>query len=149
MPTTLTSTATKFECLSEDVGKKKHDFSSDTFKIGLVTSAQTLTPAGQDTYSDITQEVANGNGYTTGGITLASVTFSRTGAVSTFDAADPMWTASGAITARQYFVYNDTHASKPLLFFGLLDDTNSDVVLASPESLVVKINASGLFTVGA
>ena len=149
MPTTLTSTATKFECLSEDMGKKKHDFSSDTFKLALITSAQTLTAAGQTVYADITGEVANGNGYTTGGATLSNVTYTRTEAVSKFDCDDQVFTATGAITARQYVVYNDTHASKPLVYFGLIKNDNTDVVLANTETLTFIFNASGLFTVGA
>lgn len=149
MATTLTSTLTKFECLSEDLGEKKHDLSADTFKIALVTSAQTLTAAGQTVYADITAQVANGNGYTTGGNALVTPTYTRTGAISKFDFVDPVWTASGAITARQYVIYNDTHASKPLICFGLLNNANTDVVLASGEVLTVVVNAGGLFTVGA
>src|SRR5512139_842973 len=95
------------------------DYLSDTIKILLCTS--TYTPA-QDTHvfrSDLTNEVANGNGYTTGGATLASKTLDYTAGTNVikFDAADVSWTTS-TITARYAVIYDDTpgtDATKPLL----------------------------------
>ena len=147
MPTTINSTISRFNCLSEDIGKKKHDFSADTFKLALVTSAQTLTASGQSVYSDITAELANGNGYTTGGLTLTA-SFSRTDSVSTFDFSDAVLTATGAITARQYVIYNNTHASKPLVCFGSINSADIDVELVSGEVLTIIPNVSGLFFIG-
>ena len=53
-------------------------------------------------------QVANGNGYTTGGVALASkaVTENSTSWVL-FDAADPEWT-SATFTARGALIYNKT-----------------------------------------
>src|SRR5512139_1989522 len=95
------------------------DFLSDTIKVLLCTS--TYTPA-QDTHvfhSDITNEVANGNGYTTGGATLANKTLGYTAGTNVikFDADDVSWTSS-TITARYAVIYDDTPATsgtKPLL----------------------------------
>jgi hypothetical protein len=64
------------------LANKEIDLDSDTIKATLHTSAYTPN---QDTHayvSDITSEVANGNGYGTGGITLANKVVSYTGATT-------------------------------------------------------------------
>lgn len=148
MAQTLTGTTSKFNCLSEDLAKKKHDLSADTLKLGLVTSAQTLTVSGQSVYADITAELTTANGYTAGGITATSVTVNRSGAVTTLDFADVTWTASGALAFRQWFLYNDTAASKNLIAFGLCKNDNTDVSLISGETYTLNVNVSGLITIG-
>jgi hypothetical protein len=100
-------------------GAPNIDYLSDTIKVALCTSS--YTPA-QDThvfYSDLTNEVANGNGYTTGGATLGSKTLDYTSGTNVikFDAADTAWTSS-TITARYAVIYDDTPATagtKPLM----------------------------------
>ena len=52
-------------------------------------------------------EVANGNGYTTGGEALASKTVAENSTSGVFDAADPQWT-SATFTARGALIYNKT-----------------------------------------
>lgn len=58
------------------------DYLSDTIKILLCTSSYTPDLAAHDFHNDITNEVANGNGYTTGGATLTGKTASLVGAAS-------------------------------------------------------------------
>lgn len=57
------------------------NISSDALKAALCTSAQALSAgfvgaSGDSRYADLTAEVANGNGYTTGGAALAGVALS-------------------------------------------------------------------------
>jgi hypothetical protein len=52
-------------------------------------------------------EVANGNGYTTGGVALASKAVTENSTSGVFDAADPEWT-SATFTARGALIYNKT-----------------------------------------
>ncbi|MBX9899388.1 MAG: hypothetical protein K2Y28_01275, partial [Burkholderiaceae bacterium] len=62
-----------FSKLSEHLARGAIDFSSASFKILLVTSA--LTEANLDSWvfrSAVTNEVANGNGYATGGVAIAA-----------------------------------------------------------------------------
>jgi len=70
---------------------------SDTIMIALYTSSATLN-ATTDGYIT-SNEVANGNGYTTGGEALASKTVIENGTSGCFDSADPAWT-SATFTAR-------------------------------------------------
>ena len=95
------------------------DFDGDTIKVVLVTDS--YTPDADDTqYSDVSaNEVANGNGYTTGGYTVAlTVTDDDANDRVVIDSADPTWTASsGSIGPFRYAIwYDDTHASDLLLY---------------------------------
>ena len=78
---------------------------SDTLHIALYTSSATLSAA-TDGYITA-NEVANGNGYTTGGIALASKTVEENSTSGVFDAADPEFT-SATFTARGALIYNKT-----------------------------------------
>jgi len=78
---------------------------SDNIYIALYTSSASL---GAATDGYVTSgEVANGNGYTTGGNALASKTVEENGTSGVFDAADPEWT-SATFTARGALIYNKT-----------------------------------------
>ena len=67
-------------------------------------------------------EVANGNGYTTGGNALVNVTWTESAGISTLDANDPAWTLS-TFTARYAVIYDDTASGKPLIcLYDFLDD---------------------------
>jgi len=123
------------------------DLDTNTFKMALFQStsnAATLSTAG---YAALTNEVANANGYTTGGVTLTSVTWGQTSGTGTFDCADAVWTASGgSIAARFAVIYDDTPAGKTLVGYSLLDTTPADVTATDGNTLTVAIHANGVFT---
>lgn len=126
------------------------NLASNTFKMALFTSTSNAATATNNLYGDLTNEVANANGYTTGGVTLTSVTWTISTATATFTAANAVWTASGgSITARYAVVYAsgtlNGHAS-PLVASALLDNTPADVTATSGNTLTVQMNASGMFT---
>lgn len=126
--------------MSEYLGDGTVDLDNDTFVITLHTSA--YTPAGtHDTPADLTNEVANANGYTTGGQALANVTWTRSGAVTTFDSDDAIWTASGGSITARYAVLRDTTAGK-LVGYVLLDDTPADLVATDGNPFRVAPNAT-------
>jgi hypothetical protein len=87
-----------------------------TYKMALYTSAATLGAA--TTAYSATNEVANGGGYTTGGITLTGRAVSLVSGVGILDWTDPVW-AAATITARGALIYNDTVVGKPAI--GVLD----------------------------
>lgn len=92
-----------------DLMQAIHNFASGnhSFKLALYTSSAALG-ATTSAYSS-TNEVANGNGYTTGGNTLdeSSPTTSSGGATVWIDFADTDWTTA-SFTARGALLYNDT-----------------------------------------
>lgn len=90
----------------------------DTYKVKLLTAA-TFNATHTTLAATGGTEVANGNGYTTGGATLANaaVTTVNTNEAK-FDADDVTWAASGgAITASFAILYNDTDADDPPVAF--------------------------------
>jgi hypothetical protein len=78
------------------------DLDTDTFKLSLHTSTYTPNQDTHDFFDDATNEVAAGNGYTAGGVTLASVavTYDSASQQVRFDAADPSWTFTASKTWR-------------------------------------------------
>jgi len=98
----------------------------DTYKVKLLTAA-TFNATHTTLAATGGTEVANGNGYTTGGATIANLTatiVSTSGAK--LDADDTTWTASGgAITASYGIVYNDTDTDDPPLYFINFDGSQS------------------------
>ena len=114
-----------------------------------ISNCNTLS-VGTAIYSDITGEVANANGYLTGGVALTSPTWTNVSGTETFDISDAVWLAlGGAITGRFAVIYwNGTLNGivKPLLCVCLMDTTPADVTATTGNTLTVSINASGVFT---
>ena len=94
-----------------------HDLVADTKKIALFTSSASLG-ASTTAYST-SNEVANGNGYATGGVELTSRAVATSGTTAYFDAADPSWT-SATFTANGALIYNSSASNKAIavLAFG-------------------------------
>lgn len=136
------ATFSKFNCFIEDAMEGKHDFANDTLKIALTNSAPNA--ATNTTLSDITQ-IANGNGYTTGGTAVANVTSTRSGGNYTLNGDDVVFTASGgAIATFRYIVfYNDTATGDPLIGFADIGEAKD---ITDGNSFTVEFNASGIIT---
>tara|TARA_R100000935_G_scaffold19992_1_gene38039 strand:+ start:159 stop:578 length:420 start_codon:yes stop_codon:yes gene_type:complete len=94
-----------------------HDLVADTIKIALFTSSASLGAA--TTAYSTSNEVANGNGYATGGVELTSRAVATAGTTAYFDAADPSWT-SATFTANGAMIYNSSASNKAIaiLAFG-------------------------------
>jgi hypothetical protein len=122
------------------------DILSQTIKVALCTSSYTPNQNAHDYFDDITNEVASGGGYTTGGATLASKTCTVSGGVATFDAADTSWAAS-TITARYAVIYYATGTASTSLLIGYVD-FGADMV-SSSGTFLITWNASGIFTLTA
>lgn len=116
----------------------------DTYKVKLLTAATfdathtTLAATGGT-------EVANANGYTTGGATLSGVAVTTiTTNDAKFDADDVTWSASGgSITASYGILYDDSDTDDPPVAF--IDFGGSETASSGTDFLIVW-NASGIFT---
>lgn len=122
--TTAMPTSFKVEIL-----KAVHNFTAstgNTFKLALMKA----TAAGSGTYGAATtsydtlvsntDELGNGNGYTTGGNTLVSVTPVADGTTAVCDFDNTTWSAA-TFTTCGGIIYNDTAAGNPacaVLSFG-------------------------------
>lgn len=124
------------------------DLDTHTFKVALLTAAVAFTAASTvDTYAEITSQVANGNGYATGGATLTGVTLNAVGGTTTFDAADVTW-ANATIAAKYAVLYSDTATAKDIVgFMDLNTDSGSAVIQSTSGNFTVEWNASGLFSI--
>jgi hypothetical protein len=98
-----------YNSFKRDIANGGIDLDTDTIKVALVTSSYTPDIDAHDNYDDLTNEVANGGGYTTGGETLANktVTADTTNDRGVFDADPVVWSAA-TITARAAVVYKST-----------------------------------------
>jgi hypothetical protein len=142
-------TFTLFNLAKKKLSDGTFDLDTNVYKMALTTSAQSLTATfvGSSTdcrYADLTNEVANGNGYTTGGVTLANKAVTQSGKVVKFDADDVSWTNS-TITARYAVIRtvpNGTAANQKLLAYV---DFGVDKI-SSSGTFAITWNASGIFT---
>jgi hypothetical protein len=117
------------------------DWDTDTFKVALFLSTSNLGVA-STTYAGVTNEHANANGYTTGGITVSPGTLAGTTTVTADITTDPVWTASGgSIVARFAALYE---SGGDVLFFCLLDATPADVTVITGNTLTIA-TPSGVF----
>ena len=115
----------------------------------LSTSNANTLGGTNDVYGDLTNEHANANGYTTGGLAITP-TWTQSAGVGTFDSTDPQWTAAGgSIVARFGVIYKNATVNtivKPLLAVCLLDATPADVTATTGNTFTVTMNASGILT---
>jgi hypothetical protein len=135
-----------YDTAKEKIGQGIIDLDGHTFKMALFTSASNCNTLTHDELADLTNQVANGNGYTTGGVTLTGVTWTNSSGTITFDFSDPSWTASGgSIVSRYAVIYDDTVAGDPLLAVCLLDTTPANVTVPNGFVMAIIISASGAF----
>ena len=107
---------------------------ADTYKIALFTDAATLSAA-TTAYSS-TNEVANGNGYTTGGATLSGLTTGLADSVAYITFSDASWT-NATITARGCLIYNSSKSNKAVAAFdfgGNITSTNGTFTVDLPAA---------------
>ena len=145
----MAASITFYNSFREYLGDGTIDLDTHTFKVMLTSSSYTPNASTHTVKADVTNELSTANGYTAGGATLGSVTWTLSGGTVTFDAADTAWTASGAgITARYAVIYDDTPSSPadPLVAYILLDTTPADVTASAGNNLTLQWNASGIFT---
>ncbi len=138
----------------EFLGEGYIDLDGDNLKMALFLSTSNAATLTNDEYGDLTNELSNGNGYTTGGIVLTGVTWTESSGTVTFDCNDPTLTASGGtLTFRFAVIYVVKTISaptgtvtSPLICMSLLDNTPADVSVTSGNTLTFQINASGILT---
>lgn len=125
----------------------KHNFlatGGNAFKMALFTSSATLG-ASTTAYAS-TNEVANGNGYTTGGEALTNIDPATSGTTAYIDFSDVTW-STATITARGSLIYNTTNSNRAVCVndFGA-DKTSSggDFTVVFPtadaSNAIIRIN---------
>lgn len=134
------SSYVKFDNFVLDIANGAHNLSSDTLKVMLTNTAPTASTAHY--YSDISgTEVANGNGYTTGGATATTSSSSQTGGTYKLVLADVTWTPSGGSVGpwRYAVLYNNTASLKNLIGYW---DRGSSTTTSPPDTITVDFDAT-------
>ena len=133
----------KFKEAMADGTLDMDDTGAAVFKCALFTSA--LTPAqADDLFSGLTNEVANGLGYLTGGEALTNVTWNESTGTITWDADDVSWTAAGGSIVARYAIIYDVTSSK-LVAMCLMDNAPADITVTDGNTLTLQLNANGIF----
>lgn len=132
------ATFTLFNSFAGKEGDGTIDLDTHTFKCALTNVAPVAT---NTVLADITQ-IAAGNGYSTGGVTLTGVVYTEPSAgVWSWDSDNIVITASGGTMAtfRYLVIYDDTAASDDLV--GYYDAGSQSLV--DGTSMTLTVNANG------
>ena len=111
---------------------------SGSWKVALVTSSSNIGSA-TTTWAGVTNEVASGNGYTTGGIAV-TLNLSGTTSVTVDFATNPTWTATGGSIVAEYAVLY--LVSGDVLAYSALDGTPASVTISTGNSLTIDSNGT-------
>lgn len=131
-----------------------NDLTGATIKLALVTSVYTpdTSITGNTLWADISaNEIAAGNGYTTGGIALSSMVATAITNGYKFSSASPVWTASGgSIPAHRYYVmyvFGTLWGQvNPLVGYFIGDATPADIpATTTGNTLTATVPAGGWF----
>lgn len=133
----------KFNNFTDDLMKGVMNLNSDTIKALLTNTAPVAT---NHVYSDISgNELANGNGYTTGGATVGGTGVSNSSGTESLAANPTTWTSStGSMGPFRYIVYYDSTPSTKTLIgwydYGsalTLNGANGDTFTITPAGSVL------------
>ncbi len=132
---------------------KEIDYLADEIPVSLHTATYTPNQDTHDFFNDLTNQLSTANGYTvedaTGtGELLGSKTHANTANVSKIDAANTVWTATGAgFTARIAVisdVVSNADSTSPLLFW---TDFGTNETASGGGTFTIAWNASGIATI--
>lgn len=132
----------KFNALVQTFANGAIALATDTLKVMLTNTAPVAT---NSLYADISaNELASGNGYTTGGATITTTSSTQTGGVEKLiiSAANPTWTATGSMGPFRYAVLYDFTASSPLKPLLGWWDNGSSVTLTTGQTFTVTYDAT-------
>ena len=136
---------TLYNKAKKKIGNGTIQLGVNTLKMQLHTSASNCSTATLSTAASVTNEVAAGNGYATGGQALTGVTWTTGASASQYrlDCNDPIWTATGGAINSIKFALIKNSAGQALCWSRL---TTAAFNLTQNNTLTVQINTSGVFT---
>ena len=131
----------------ESIGDNTIDMDAAIFHIALFKSSSNCNNLSLTGYGSLTNEVNNGNGYVTTGMSLTNYTWAEGTSAKAiqFDSTAQVWTAaSGSIASIQYAVIYQSGGAEDLLCFsslssGIFSVTDTNTLTITPH------NGSGIF----
>lgn len=130
----------KFNAFAAYMPNGAVNLASDTIKVMLTNTAPDAT---KSVYSDISSnELGSGNGYTTGGATVTTVSSTQSGGTYKYvgSMANPTWTASGSMGPFRYAVMYDSSASTKALIGWW--DYGSPLTLSATQTFAITLDAT-------
>lgn len=126
----------KFYCLTADLANGKHNWATNQLKLVLTNAAPSLS----NTQLSNIVEITAGNGYTSGGIVLTTVSSTQTNGLYKLILADETLLATGNIGPWRYAVLiNSTAANSPLIGWY---DYGSSITLTNGEGFLFDFDGS-------
>ncbi len=138
------ATFNKFRAFVEAVGQKKLNLNADQLNVLLTDTSPVNT---NSVYADISgTELANGNGYLTGGKQVTNNTYTQTAGVGKLVGDDVTWTATGSMGPFRYVVlYDFTATNKDLIGWW---DRGTSVTLVAPDTFTSDFDqTAGILTI--
>lgn len=134
----------RFNCFTQDVGRKVHNLHADTLKVMLTNVAPVVT----NTVKANLTEIAAGNGYAAGGVQVPNNSFTQSAGVAKLVGDDPVITAAGGVIGpyRYAVLYNDTALNDELIGWW---DYGAATQLNDGEAQTIDLDqAAGVLTLG-
>lgn len=132
------------------IGAASLSLAATVFRLSLVTSASNFATATLSTFSQLTGEIADGNGYSTSGKALANETYTAGASAGQmrFDADDVIFTATGGNIAniKGAVVWLSAASVNGRHLLGYMSLTSSQFTLSIGNTLTVQFNSAGIFT---
>jgi hypothetical protein len=141
---------TVYNLAKKKIGNASLSLASTVFRLTLHTSASNANTATLGVYNSVTNEVAEGNGYSSSGKALVNEvwTVGASAGQYKFDADDVIFTATGGTIPNIKFAVialsAAASANRHLLCRSQL--TSSQFTLASGNTLTIAMNAAGILT---
>lgn len=142
-------TFNKFNLFVDDLSKGALNLSTDTIKAMLTNTAPVAT---NHCYADISaNELASGNGYTTGGATVSGTSLANSSGTETLNASYTTWTSTtGNMGPFRYVVYYDSTPSSCKTLIGWYDNGSSITLNGvNGDTFTVTPTGGALFTLAA
>lgn len=136
---------TLYDQAKYNIGNGTIKLGTDVFKVQLHKSTSNASTSSLSAIGSVTNELGAGNGYATGGKSLTSRSWAvgASAAQFKFDAADPIWTASGGnITSIKFAVIKNSAGN--LVCWSRL--TTTWFTLTQNNTLTIQMHANGIFT---
>jgi hypothetical protein len=139
-----------YNLAKKKIGNATINLASANFRILLVTSASNFATKTLILAGSLTNEIADGNGYSTSGKALSGRVWTAGASAQQykFDVDDPVWTATGGaisnIKAAVILTSGASAGARHLLAYASL--TSTQFTLSSGNTLTLQMNSSGVFT---
>lgn len=139
-----------YNLAKKKIGNTALNLSATAFRMTLHTSASNAATLTLGVYNSLTNEVTEGNGYSSSGKALTGEvwTVGASAKQYKFDCDDPVWTATGGtipnIKFAAIWISAAASANRHLLCNASL--TSSQFTLSQGNTLTLNINSAGVFT---